>query len=42
MADSVVKHATSPWVSGPTAAAETAEVAVVALTTSKRDVPSGA
>ena len=41
-ADSAAKRATSPWASGPTAAAEIADVAVVALTTSVRDVPSSA
>ena len=39
-ADSAAKRATSPPASGPTVAAETAEVAVVALTMSCRDVPS--
>ena len=38
-ADSAAKRATSPPASGPTVAADTAEVAVVALTTSWREVP---
>jgi hypothetical protein len=38
--DSAANLAVSPCASGPTAAAESAEVAVVALTTSVRDVPS--
>jgi hypothetical protein len=41
-AESAAKRAVSPSASGATAAAESAEVAVVALTTSVRDVPSSA
>ena len=41
-ADSMAKRSTSPPAIGPTVAAETAEVAVVALTTSWRDVPRNA
>ena len=41
-ADSTAKRAASPCASGPTAAADSAEVAVVALTTSEREVPSSA
>jgi hypothetical protein len=39
---SAAKRAGSPWASGPIAAADTAEVAVVALTTSWREVPNHA
>jgi hypothetical protein len=42
VAGRAAKRAASPCASGPTAAAETAAVAVVALTTSERDVPSSA
>jgi hypothetical protein len=42
IADSAAKRATSPWASTPTAEADTAEVAVVALTTSWREVPISA
>ena len=41
-ADSAAKCAVSPPASGPTAAADSADVAVVALTTSVRDVPMSA
>ena len=41
-AESPANRVTSPPASGPTAAAESAEVAVVALTTSERDVPRSA
>ena len=41
-ADSAAKRPVSPPASGPTAAADTAEAAVVALTTSVREVPSSA
>ena len=41
-AESAAKRSGSPSASGPTVAAETAEVAVVALTTSWWDVPISA
>ena len=41
-ADSAAKLSMSPPAIGPTVAAETADVAVVALTTSWREVPSSA
>jgi hypothetical protein len=41
-ADSAAKRAASPLASGPTAAADRADVAVVALTTSDREVPRSA
>jgi hypothetical protein len=41
-ADSAANFAASPSASGPTAEADIAEVAVVALTTSVRDVPRNA
>jgi hypothetical protein len=41
-ADSAAKRAGSPPAIGPTVAADTADVEVVALTTSWRDVPSSA
>jgi hypothetical protein len=41
-AERAAKLAASPRAGGPTAAADTAEVAVVALTTSWREVPSSA
>ena len=41
-ADSAAKRSTSPPASGPTVAADTADVAVVALTTSWREVPARA
>jgi len=42
MADRAAKRSASAFTSGPTAAADSAEVAVVALTTSVRDVPMSA
>jgi len=41
-AESAANRAVSPFASGPTAAADSAEVAVVALTTSDREVPTSA
>ena len=41
-AESAAKRATSPPAIGPTVAADTADVAVVALTTSWREVPANA
>ncbi len=41
-ADRAAKCAVSPPASGPTAVADSADVAVVALTTSVRDVPTSA
>ncbi len=41
-ADRAANVTASPSASGPTAAAESADVAVVALTTSERDVPRSA
>jgi hypothetical protein len=41
-ADNAANRAVSPSARGPTAAADSAEVAVVALTTSDRDVPMSA